>query len=195
MHCSSALSATSLKRMRLSPTLKATEPLDTSNRYFTPKDGKSDIEDLPLGDEVDPHGFLVKAAGGAYVHTGDNKVCYYKKVVSKGGEPLFYLTTPQTFQEGDIVEIQVSFIVIPLRDQKSRMSVVLQTISLLDGQFTQEVFIKGIVQEDVPQTKPKPSLKRRVGYSEEEVSVTQAKLAAMAIDEEEVQEELLITMG
>jgi len=49
----------------------------------------------------------------------------------------FYLTTPQTFQEGDIVEIQASFIVILLRDQKSRMSIVLRTISLLDGQFTQ----------------------------------------------------------
>jgi len=62
--------------------------LDTSNRYFTPKDGNSDIENLPLGDEVNPHGFLVKAAGGAYMHTQDNKVCYYEKVVSKGGEPL-----------------------------------------------------------------------------------------------------------
>jgi len=38
--------------------------LDTSNRYFTPKDGNSNIENLPLRDEVDPHGFLVKAAGG-----------------------------------------------------------------------------------------------------------------------------------
>jgi hypothetical protein len=43
------------------------------------------------------------------------------------------------------------------------------------------------MQEDAVKTKPKPTLKRRVGYSEEAVSTTRAKLAAMAIDEEEVQ--------
>jgi hypothetical protein len=47
------------------------------------------------------------------------------------------------------------------------------------------------MQEDIPKTKPKTTLKRRVGYSEEAVSITRAKLAAMAIDKEEVQDELL----
>lgn len=126
----------------------------------------------------------------------------------------FHCTTPQTFQEGDIVEIQVSFIVIPLRDQKCRMSVVLRSINLLDGRFTQvsmsnndeaywahffkkkqDAFVKSIMQEDTPKTKPKPTLKRRVGYSEEAVSTARAKLAAMAIDEEEVQDDLLNTAG
>lgn len=51
------------------------------------------------------------------------------------------------------------------------------------------------MQEDTPKTKPKPTLKRRVGYSEEEISATRAKLSAMAIDEGEVQEELLGTTG
>jgi len=37
-------------------------------------------------------------------------------------------------------------------------------------------------------------LKRRLGYSEEEISVMRARLSTMAIDKEEVQEELLITM-
>ena len=36
--------------------------------------------------EVDPHGFLLQAAGGAYVHTTDNKVYYYKKPMSKEGK-------------------------------------------------------------------------------------------------------------
>jgi hypothetical protein len=42
----------------------------------------------------------------------------------------------------------------------------------------------------MPKTNLKPTLKRRVGYSEEEVSTTWAKLAAMAIDEEQVQDDL-----
>lgn len=49
----------------------------------------------------------------------------------------FKETGPHTFQEGDIVELQVSFIVVPLREQKSRMNVILRSITLLEGKFTQ----------------------------------------------------------
>lgn len=96
------------------------------------------------------------------------------------------------------------------------MSVVLRSINLLDGQFTQvskawptntmlvvlnfflkkkqDAFVKRIIHEDTPKTKPKPTLKRRVGYSEEEISSTRAKLASMAIDEDHV-EDLLNNSG
>jgi hypothetical protein len=52
-----------------------------------------------------------------------------------------------------------------------------------------------MVQEDIPKTNPKLSLKRRVGYSEEEVSATRARLSSMAIDEEDSVQEELVTMG
>lgn len=65
---------------------KGYKALDTSNRYFTPRNGRS--EGIPLGIEVDPYGSLQKAAGNAYVHTEDNKVYYYQKGVNKGGETL-----------------------------------------------------------------------------------------------------------
>ena len=67
---------------------KGYKAIDTSNRYFTPRDGKGDIESVPLGNKVDPYGFLLKAAGNAYVHTEDNKVYYYEKGVNKRGETL-----------------------------------------------------------------------------------------------------------
>ena len=67
---------------------KGYKALDTSNRYLTPRDSKSDIEHVPLGSDVDPYGFLLKAAGNSYVHTEDNKVYYYQKGVSKGGDTL-----------------------------------------------------------------------------------------------------------
>ena len=52
------------------------------------------------------------------------------------------------------------------------------------------------MQENAPKIlKPKPTLKRKVGYSEEEISHTRTKLAAMAIDEEEVQDELIVSTG
>ena len=65
---------------------KGYRALDASNRYFTPRDDRSENDSAPLGIDVDPHNFLQQAAGSAYVHTADNKVCYYEKGVSKDGE-------------------------------------------------------------------------------------------------------------
>ena len=62
---------------------KGYRALDASNRYFTPRDDRSEMDSTPLGIEVDPHGFLQQAAGSTYVHTTDNKVYYYEKGVSK----------------------------------------------------------------------------------------------------------------
>ena len=67
---------------------KGHKAIDASNRYFTPRDGKRDIESIPLGSDVDPYGFLLKAAGNTYVHTKDNKVYYYQKGANKKGETL-----------------------------------------------------------------------------------------------------------
>ena len=44
---------------------------------------------------------------------------------------------PQIFRIGDIVEIQVSFIVVPLKHDKHKMIVVLRSIALLDPYFSQ----------------------------------------------------------
>jgi hypothetical protein len=67
---------------------KGYKAIDTSNQYFTPREGKRDIESISLGNDVDPYSFLLKAAGNAYVHTEDNKVYYYQKGVNKSGEAL-----------------------------------------------------------------------------------------------------------
>jgi hypothetical protein len=44
---------------------------------------------------------------------------------------------PQIFRIGDIVEAQVSFIVVPLKNDKYKMMVVLRSIALLDTYFSQ----------------------------------------------------------
>ena len=75
----------------------------------------------------------------------------------------------------------------------------MRSISLFEGRFTQvknavcyqvkklttqDVFVRSLTLKAAPIQKVKPSLKRRVGYMEEEVSITRAKLAEMEIDEE-----------
>ncbi|KDR77363.1 hypothetical protein GALMADRAFT_66677, partial [Galerina marginata CBS 339.88] len=43
---------------------------------------------------------------------------------------------PVMFQIGDIVEVQVSFAIFPLRQGKLKTSMILRSISLLDGSQT-----------------------------------------------------------
>ena len=49
----------------------------------------------------------------------------------------FQAVGPQMIKNGDIVELQVSFIAVPIRDNKYRISTVLRSISIFDGQFSQ----------------------------------------------------------
>lgn len=53
--------------------------IEVANRYFTPRGGADSEEMRPLTAEVDPNGYLAKAAGSAYVHTEENKVYYFEK--------------------------------------------------------------------------------------------------------------------
>jgi len=56
--------------------------IDVSNRYFTPR-GAADPEEIrPLTAELDPNGYLAKAAGSTYVHTEENRVYYFEKTGS-----------------------------------------------------------------------------------------------------------------
>ena len=48
----------------------------------------------------------------------------------------------------------------------------------------QDAFVKGVMHRTVPKEWPKISLKQKVGYVEEQVSVTWAKMSEMQIDGE-----------
>jgi hypothetical protein len=43
---------------------------------------------------------------------------------------------PQVFNVGDLVEVQVSFIVVPLKGQNYKVLNVMHAIALLDSQFS-----------------------------------------------------------
>jgi hypothetical protein len=49
----------------------------------------------------------------------------------------FQAVGPHTFRIGDIVEMQVSFVAVPLKEQKYKMMVVLRSIALLDKAYSQ----------------------------------------------------------
>ena len=53
--------------------------INVANRYFTPRSSADSEEIRPLTAEVDPNGYLARAAGSTYVHTEENKVYYFEK--------------------------------------------------------------------------------------------------------------------
>jgi hypothetical protein len=88
------------------------------------------------------------------------------------------------FRIGDIVQVQLSFVVIPIKGGRRKMLTVLRSIALLDGSFSKvrkgkNVWIKKITDHSVTQqianlnaeiteqAQPKmQTLKRKIGYEE-----------------------------
>jgi hypothetical protein len=115
-----------------------------------------------------------------------------------------YVTVkPTCISVGDIVELQVSFIMVPLCENKLNPTMVLRSILVLDHTYTQvrpthhcliiiniisyvnkKVVAKHFAQLRAPNLiKPVESMKRCVGYFEEQLSTMRAKLSDMQVDE------------
>ncbi|KIM38065.1 hypothetical protein M413DRAFT_76431 [Hebeloma cylindrosporum] len=145
--------------------------IDMGNRYFTPRRDAPLATETPFSADVDPHGYLMNAAGTTLIHMEENEVYYYERILEENGTDYRFVTTkPIMFCNGDIVEVQVSFALLPLREKKFKLSLILRSISLLDATYSQATPRKAV------------TLKRRVGYADEEIGETRAKLGKMDID-------------
>jgi hypothetical protein len=71
------------------------------------------------------------AAKGTKAHTTQSQITLLTRKQSVEA------VNPQIFRVGDIVEAQVSFIAVPLKDKKYKMIVVLRSIALLNPSFSQ----------------------------------------------------------
>ncbi|KAF8809206.1 hypothetical protein BYT27DRAFT_7232338 [Phlegmacium glaucopus] len=111
--------------------------LDVSNRYLTSKRDAPGMVAIPIPATIDPRGVLENLTKEGYVYSKENEVQYYQVHKSSEGTKRVETIGPQIFRIGDIVEIQVSFIVVPLKDNKFKMIVVLRSIALLDPYFSQ----------------------------------------------------------
>lgn len=97
----------------------------------------------------------------------------------------------------------MSFALLPLREKKFKLSLILRSLTLFDATYTQVyvMFVLGMYAYIDPNfqrantdhflqvSAPKKTitLKRRVGYLEEEIGTTRAKLGRMEIDREEAE--------
>ncbi|KAF8237513.1 hypothetical protein L208DRAFT_1247069, partial [Tricholoma matsutake] len=104
--------------------------IEASNQYFTPSRPGLHLESVLFQENIDPSRVLAKmlALSGAHcVHTDDNEV--------------EYLCRPQSFRKGDIVELQLSFVIVALKEdpqkgKRCKLLVVLRSMALLDTQFS-----------------------------------------------------------
>jgi len=128
-----------------------------SNRYLTPlKDMSALVESVPFHKGVDPRNILRDMAKNNHIHTEDNYVGYFSmhrdsngqrrsitklSKVDKRNSLLFWIhrfqaCEPQVFRVGDIVQVQLSFVVIPVKGGRRKMLTVLRSLALLDESFT-----------------------------------------------------------
>ncbi|KAF8810962.1 hypothetical protein BYT27DRAFT_7336378 [Phlegmacium glaucopus] len=97
------------------------------------------MQPAPISPLVDPRGILEKLTKEGFLHGEENEVHYYQVHKNDaGGKTSVETVNPQIFRIGDIVEAQVSFIVVPLKDNKHKMIVVLRLIALLDTHFSKK---------------------------------------------------------
>ncbi|KAF8801842.1 hypothetical protein BYT27DRAFT_7226656 [Phlegmacium glaucopus] len=111
--------------------------LDASNRYLTSKQDTPAMASIPIPTMIDPQGILKKLTKEGFLYSKENEVQYYQVHKSDKGTNRFEPVGPEIFQIGDIAKIQVSFIAVPLKDNKHKMIVVLRSITLLDQYFSQ----------------------------------------------------------
>ncbi|KAF8226541.1 hypothetical protein L208DRAFT_1442303 [Tricholoma matsutake] len=133
--------------------------------HQTPAKDVPGLQSTPFMAGVDSHSILEEMLSNkekAYTHTEDNKVFYYKSSKDVDGGQRFDQCGPQIFRRGDIVEVQVSFVAVPIRSGsptklRRKMLVVLRSIALLDPDLS-------TCKLTLPMTPPLSTLKRRVGY-------------------------------
>ncbi|PPQ74297.1 hypothetical protein CVT24_001333 [Panaeolus cyanescens] len=161
---------------------------DISNRLFKKKSDANGEPQRMLGSSVDPDG-TIQTAGNAsgLVHTADNEVFYFeRKKDAVKGQYKFVTAEPTIFQIGDIVEVQLSFVALPLHQRKRRLSLLLRSIGLMDAKYSKDLSLSKFKSGARNNTAVRPMLKRAVGYSEENVSIAESRMAGMEVDDRAV---------
>ena len=128
--------------------------IETSNRYFSPKKDFPTSKSVPFSSDIDPEGILTRAAGTNYVHADQNVVSYYERSVALNGSTRcvaqickrktvdkwnysYKEITPVKFGVGDLVEVQLTLMLVPLRGGQYKLAPILRCLTMLDSKFSQ----------------------------------------------------------
>ncbi|KAH9970052.1 hypothetical protein BGW80DRAFT_1173423, partial [Lactifluus volemus] len=113
------------------------DELSMWNRYFTPLREAKGTQAIPFLPGVDPSGILYNMAhednNYRYIHSEDNQVQYFTSHRDDKGITKYERCDPHMFRAGDLVEAQLSFVVIPVKGGRRKMLAVLRSLALIKG--------------------------------------------------------------
>lgn len=126
--------------------------IDAHSRYFTERRFSPQEPNIPFGPMVDPKGILTSIQGNDFIHGQDNYVEYLEHRLKDGNSrwvqekhdiqfinlhiethSSYVETNPLNIRVGDIVEVQLAFVTIPVAKEKFRMLICLRGITLLES--------------------------------------------------------------
>ncbi|KAM6493896.1 hypothetical protein JOM56_010257 [Amanita muscaria] len=157
--------------------------MDSGNRYFTAKKDNPTERNIPFSTDVDPNRILERAAGSGYIHSEHNIVRYYERVETTDNKIRYNEIPPVRFREGDLVEAQMTILLVPLLHGQYKMTSTLRSLTLIDATYSQNSFVARTTHALFPMIKPAMSLKRKIGYYDEEITATREKLSRMDLDD------------
>ncbi|KAF9465393.1 hypothetical protein BDZ94DRAFT_1307255 [Collybia nuda] len=153
-----------------------------SNRYCTSRNKSPTHSSIPFKSCVDPDQILQFSMGAEFIHTAENEVEYFKFYPDENGSNQYRNMDPSLFRIGDIVEVQLSFVVVPVKNNRSKMINVLRAVTLLDPKYQMDsAIIRNRAEHNHTRHNPNITLKRKVGYCDE-AEKTPSKIAKMTID-------------
>ncbi|KAL0951864.1 hypothetical protein HGRIS_008524 [Hohenbuehelia grisea] len=136
--------------------------LDVTNRYLTPvHERQPGDQSLTLAKEIDPLSTLNRfISEGEYVYGEDNQVLYFIKTNKETYVP----AKPSVFRAGDIVEVQLSFAMIKIKNGNFKLQTILRAIMLLDRSITQKALLSMYRSKPRASASTPVSAKRRLVY-------------------------------
>ncbi|KAF8236108.1 hypothetical protein L208DRAFT_1253333 [Tricholoma matsutake] len=111
------------------------ECIDISNQYLTLQKDAQGQKNMPFLKGVDPWDILGDGSC-TYVHTEDNQVHFFTAYRDGNRDRKFQPCEPQIFRLGDIIQAQLSFVVISIKGGKHKMLMILHLLVLLESKFT-----------------------------------------------------------
>ncbi|KAF8327492.1 hypothetical protein F5887DRAFT_1077138 [Amanita rubescens] len=163
--------------------------IESSNRYFTSiKDCGLTEKHITFSSEIDPYGILTSFENSSYIHSDNNIVEYFERTILDDGEKKYMKISPVRFQIGDIVEVQMTFTLVPVFGNEYKMVSILRSMTMLDSLFSQKAFASKAASKLLMNLKPTGNMcvvKRRTGYDDEERASIRLKMSEMVIEDAE----------
>ncbi|EAU84994.1 hypothetical protein CC1G_04090 [Coprinopsis cinerea okayama7 len=149
--------------------------IDAHARYFTDRTANPFESHQPFLPGVDPNNILESLRGEKFIHTMDNQVEYAVRVENDGENPRYKAFSPADFGIGDVVEVTVSFMAVPIKGGVYKFMTVLKGLCLVDKSI-REASQQLNPPIEVVSGRSNVLRKRRIFLDDEEVKEAQQRL-------------------